>query len=891
MEKILGFLNHKISKLHRKKASLPKLTRLETIKTNEPEEEDVYISINEKNNLTSPDKDYYSNISSKYDEFKEREADKLESTNKILNKFLDKLVPKCDDIFILSQNLAKQISKKAKVNKEIIEEYLKELLKKGKENINKINSNIDRSTSLKLGLNICKIFGTVLSYAYSKMGDFKIKDMKKLIEIRKNIIAQNIDIYKNFRNYCEKHKKDINKEKFSKYCKDNRNKYPCLPELIFLINRFSLVNTVKIELEAFNDLTEVDIQLVELTILNIYFILNSLNTIKLNIISSKFLQSLLIRYNKKFQEECQEIHENMKMHTTVDSFLIYENKWNFINDFKLNEFREGVSSMQTSLMRKTLDLSNNEDSFIYTRTLVEPKRASFFDFVFSKNKNQKITEVTRQEILKKYCPILEIILISIYSLNNSENNFNFELIASDCYIGEFLLAFKKIYDMEWIENEFSQFHIFDLLLYNNIIKRIQKLNIEINTLDPFSFDKLLNFLYYNKTLTSINLSLFSSDVTYYPAFIYKLFGKYFKIKEINNNSDDYLFIDDRNIEQIMLNNMSDLFVYHMSVLFEVIKKKKNLEELGFNFDIPLNIQRNKNYMNSIFKFIINTLILVTRSRIKKFCLLSPSTEIDCRMNPDINYLVNEINFNKNNFLENLSIQMIFFKIENIKNFITTRLKILNIGDLDLTTLKLLANHICSYNFNKNSSLEKLTISLLNTIFDFSLDIKLIFEKLFKIKIKNFVSLSIYTNIILKDKYEYLYLLKIMNNNWISEYLITFNKISQELIKHNKNELKKLEYLIPHNLEEKLLEDKDLINLLKNNDKNTTFVQNINKNVDFNDEAYWSVKYYLNKTIKGFLNNEEITKNIIFGILKYIYCTKNPKVSHSLENKIKEFMKK
>ena len=78
------------------------------------------------------------------------------------------------------------------------------------------------------------------------------------------------------------------------------------------------------------------------------------------------------------------------MHTTVDSFLIYENKWNFINDFKLNEFREGVNSMQTSLMRKTLDLSNTEDSFIYTRTLVEPKRASFFDFVFSKNKNQKI---------------------------------------------------------------------------------------------------------------------------------------------------------------------------------------------------------------------------------------------------------------------------------------------------------------------------------------------------------------------------------------------------------------------------------------------------------------------------------------------------------------------
>ena len=75
----------------------------------------------------------------------------------------------------------------------------------------------------------------------------------------------------------------------------------------------------------------------------------------------------------------------------------------------------------------------------------------------------------------------------------------------------------------------------------------------------------------------------------------------------------------------MLNHLSKNFIYNMQFLFHAIKKKRNLTELGFNFDIPLNIVNKEKYMNTIFKFILNILYHVSNSRIRKFCLLSPYT--------------------------------------------------------------------------------------------------------------------------------------------------------------------------------------------------------------------------------------------------------------------------
>ena len=168
MNKFLDFLNDNFSKINlnfnfKKKASLPKLQRLKTVMDKWAQTEEEYIMIDDKNYLNSPNKVYYSLIDDKYEEFKQKESDKLESTNEIINKFLNKLVPNCEDIFTLSLNLARQISKKTKVSKEIIEKYFNDLLQQGK---GRSNSNIYRFTTLDLKLNICRIFGIVLSYAY-----------------------------------------------------------------------------------------------------------------------------------------------------------------------------------------------------------------------------------------------------------------------------------------------------------------------------------------------------------------------------------------------------------------------------------------------------------------------------------------------------------------------------------------------------------------------------------------------------------------------------------------------------------------------------------------------------------------------------------------------------
>ena len=49
-------------------------------------------------------------------------------------------------------------------------------------------------------------------------------------------------------------------------------------------------------------------------------------------------------------------------------------------------------------------------------------------------------KLTRLDIVKNNANILQLIIISLYSLNNAENNFNVELIMNDCFIGEFLLT-------------------------------------------------------------------------------------------------------------------------------------------------------------------------------------------------------------------------------------------------------------------------------------------------------------------------------------------------------------------------------------------------------------------------------------------------------------------
>ena len=868
MSGIINLFKGKEDKSH----LMTNLQRLETVK-NSSEPDYNYLMIDDKNNFNQIDKEYIYDINDTFDEYRSANKKKFDSTNKIINKFFEKTVSKSDDYFMLSQNIAKQISKKNEINRERIEGLIQPLINK-----EKLSQNIYKKDCLVLGPKLCETIGTILCYAYSKFSSYKIKDMNKLVELRKLIISNKRDILKDFENYCNKN----NTEKFTTFCKNNRTKYELLPELIFLINRFSLVTSVQIQLEKFTDnkLTADDFLYAKLTIINIYWLLNSLNMVKFNFSCHSMEQTLYFRYKTKVSEKYHEIGENLKKNILIDDLSLYNNKWNFIDKFRLQEKREAIYASDYNIItHKSIDLSNQKINFSLSNAWIDIKRNTLVNVTSMPSKKEQ--NKSRLDIAKNNMNLLEIILISLLSLNNIEGYINIEILMSDCFIGEILLIFTKIYEMDFLSKDYNNFHVFDLLLYNNIIKQIEKFNLEINSLDPYTFDKLLNFLYYNSSITSLNLSLFSADIIYQPEFLYKIYEPLKKNIKMSLDESTYLFNDYKDAEEKILSFLSKNFIFYLSVLFEIIKKKKLLDELGFNFDIPSNIVNKKNYMIAIFKFILNILFFVSKSRIKKFCLLSPNTIIDSRKYIYINDIINSINFSSNPLLEDLSVQLQFYQIVNINNFVTTRLKFLNIGDLDIPTLKLLTDNISSYKFNKNSCLEKLEIGLLNVITDLTFELKRIFEKLFKIKIKNFVSLGLYTNLYIRDKFQYLYLLKILDKNWISEYKIIFNNYSQIILNENKNELNKINYLVPHNLEIKLLEDKDLLKIKKNNNN---IMKNINNNIDIYDDSYWCLKYMFDKVHTDNLKNDQRTKEMIYDILKYIYFIKTPKVIHKVINK-------
>ena len=858
---------------------------------NQSSNNDIFLKIDEKNNFKELNKNDIASIKICYDRFKENEETIYSNIDKVMNKLLDKICNSNfnNDIFIISQNISKQIAKNNKIGKDNIDKIINHLTKNAK---NKLN--IYKSKTLLLDSDNCEIIGSILCYSYSRLQQYKVKDINKLIELRNTIIEKNIDVVKDFVKYCNENK-NMSDPKISYYWKSQRNQYICLPELIFLINRYSQVTEVEIDINLFNSLKE-DVSktlIIELTILNITWILNSLKSFKINFINISLQEILNNFYYNKLNAFCSNINENIKKNKIISDTDIYKKKWNFINTFKLELYRclsneESINSLREI---KTMSIHESLDSFSLLNnnrklTINDSKRRtlgpdSLFDYLnknrLNKLKNNKDKENDKENlknIFENYSGLFELIMISFFSLNNYDKPINLELVMNDSYKEEFLCYFENILGVEKDNNIES---IFDILLYKTKLNFINKLNIEINSLDSTTFDSLLNILFNNtQSLTSINISFFSSDVTYFPQFLYKICHKSIDESVLKNNYDSntYLINNVTDIEEKILNNFITLYIYNLSVLFDIFQKMYNLDEVCLNFDIPSNIINKQNYMTCILKFILNVIFYYLNStKIKKLCLLSSNTILDNRRNPNINKIIDSININEYSKLTDLSLHFQFYQISNINNFINTRLEILNIGDLDLDTFKILCDNICAPRFNINSSLEKLSIGLLNSITNFNREMKILLRRLFNIKIRNFISLSLYTNLIINDDVDYDYFIQIINNNWISQYIFLFNNKSDEMMQKLNQNVNSLIFYVPHNLEGKLLETEDVMKL-----QNNPITLEVDNNKDLYDDAYWYLKYLFEFVYVDKLKNDKRIKNMIMGILKYLYFVKIPKIS-------------
>ena len=820
------------------------------------------------------------------------------------NKYKEKYFPdeKDNDNFLLSLHISKNFYKQKNLKKNTIEKNINFYFDK--------RISITYSNSFSLDYDGLKNIGNILSYIFVRLEHIKIKTKKEVFENIKISNQQNVNVLTDFYNYCVNNNLPPNEESKSLYWYKNKKKYLVPAELLFLNNLFNKITTFDFDINFQDELfTEELYRYLVLILMNLDLFLTNLQYIKFNFIHEKFQNLYYNLYHKEILNIIYPYTLKINKNKTKDT--LYTRKWNFDKNFMLEECRN-IELIKKNKMKKKIEdkqygdftiiqersqttfnnfyLKKNDsiiDSFEYediltnsaqlstplfedfqndisNKSLNYMKRRSLNDIKFDREINKTIH--LYYSAIEKNHYSFEILFILFNYISNYEIN-KIDIIMNDSYTSELVYYFKNYFRID-IRKEDDNFHLLDL--FTKALSQIRTLNIEFDSLDLNSFDKILKIILNNTNMKELKISFFTCDINYFPYTllrIHKRFTKKNKIKVENSENNENILLDF--FYPYFKNNL--LFILYLI-------KKKSFNKIGFNFDIPLIVQKKDNYMITMMKFLLNMFIYLNdpNCKLNEVTLLSPKTILDGRLLNNIDLIFKEMDFNINNmYLYELNVQFTIFNIPNIKNIISRNLLTLSIGDLDIPTFESIVNYLNSYSFASFSLMRKLSIKLMKLIDNFSPKLKIILRSLFNIKLKNLKKLCLYTNIIIKNESECTYLLKILNGNWISSYTLIFNKLSQEFFKGYTNN-NQITYLVPHNLEN------ELIGPEKNNNKN------ISTNMD--DTVYWFLKYIFNKRYYYIPRNFKAHKYYIYNILKYLYFEKKIKICYNLQNSEEENQK-
>ena len=916
---------------------------------------EFYINIDSKNYLEKESQKELKIIKERIENFKElksnsnkEEISKQELTKKITKKFLDKLYPQCDaDARKISLLISQEIKPIKKLTKDKVEVYINYFYS--------LRHDIKYSRTLRLTKEVFRNIGYILCYIYQKYIQFSMKGSSGKKECVKKIIEKNIDVLTDYFLYCQNNGLDPIQTKKTKVWKNLRKSYEMPPEFIFLINMFHRINSLDINIDFEGETLEPeDIKLFTITILNINFFLPKLEHANLNFVHNKLQFYLYKRYYIKIFNLLKIGEENIKKNIIKDHSSIYNIKWDFEQNFNLEEYKknklyivkDGIIyddysilccienndlTIETGGKRRIFNslafssIFNSTDNLIKVEKKDKSKQnnknketAKRYDSILDKNydcfevisdeENDKLSNKTSStkvknekdnknkknkknknsnhksqyvQLLEKNAPIFDIMLMTICGITRIESIKKLNLLSNDFYNKDLINYMIKFYELD-VASIDDEYHVLDM--FYNKTKNLDLLNIEINSLDIVSFDKIIGIIYKNKSLNSLKLSFFSSDVSYLSITLLKVY------EQIKTNEDIAQYVINKgknltleNFEKKIVKDISSFFIDNLYLLFEIIKNNNNLEEIGLNFDLPSILIDNINYKIPIFKFILNLIFLIdnnenqNKNKIKTLTLLSPYTIFDNRFENEIDLIFKDITIYKNTkSLKELNVQFKFYNMIYLKNLISPNLIELSIGDLDLISFDKLVNYLSSFDFSNKSVLNKLNIKIMNTITSFNTDIKIILRKLFNIKINTFLELKLFTNIILHNKLNYSYLIKIINNNWIPSYTIILNEESKKIIYNADPFGEEILFLVSPKIE---------YILFKQGKIKGKIIENNNK--EDNNEIFWILKYlFICKYSNDSLSFLEI-KKLIFTILKYLYLTSNVKVTHQIEDEEKD----
>ena len=877
-----------------------------------------YLKIEPSNNFKKITTEEIKSINEKIEKnIKDKFASKKEFINEIIKKFLERNYPKYEtNTSKIIQIISNQIKTKKKLNGERMEVYINFFYNS--------KDNFKSSTTLVLNKRIFRNIGIMLCYIYFKLKDYPI-DSNGIKEYINTIVTKKINVISDYFLYCNNVGCDpmLTKKAYEWRKLVKIYNYQVPPELIFLINTFQNCLKLEINMEFDQDiLTQEDLQLYTMTLLNIEYVFPNLENISINLIHKKLQEFLNKKTINNLSSLILKNEETFKKNVSKDNNSLYSIKWDFDKEFNLAYFnnikanskknKKNISNDEYNIINldeKEIDLlsvknniSSEKNKLSLSQINIPEKKSNklndigFVDLeldemdndtsssttnssseIFRVKTKQNMINETFEEKQKKYFQkidnfkmIIDFIIMTFCTMSWNQSVRKLNLLSNNFYSKGLITYMKYFFDFE----SKKTFHFLDIL-YNKP-NGYDSINIEFNSLDIFIFNKLLDIFYMNMSLTSINISFFSADISYLLSNLFQIYSEqlktyseiknYISIKGSNFNTDEF--------EKKILDDISSRFCENLEILFELIKNKKDLKELGLNFDMPIILSNNNNYKISIFKFILNILMLVDnneskhKSSIKKLTILAPKIIFDSKKEKNIdNFFKNISIYYKTKTLINLNLQFQFYKISYIQNLISTNLFTLNIGDLDIYTFDKLIQYLTCYDFSINSNLSHLSIKLLGMFTNFNIQMKLLLQRLFNISLRNLLELKLFTNLIIDKKANYLFFLKLLQNNSIPSYLITLNKKSKKTIAYfNLFKVNKIYFLVSETIQNLVF--KDTFNLMRQNNF-------------FLNEIYWVIKIYLLRMQKR--NDIFVGKfgmqGIIFTILKYLFFTSNVKLEH------------
>ena len=322
----------------------------------------------------------------------------------------------------------------------------------------------------------------------------------------------------------------------------------------------------------------------------------------------------------------------------------FSNFINFNSSGKLSDSR-GLTPSMDSLNNHSTDLLNESESIFDLEiddfeNIIKKSMLNENNIQLLNNNEIPFPLV---EISEKYNKYFKMVLIYSYYLSRSwrniislslffHNSFSYEIninykIELNSELTHFLIFLNKMEFLQEINISFNALddksfeYILGLLHKNTLLSKVR---ISFFTPDLNYYDNSLFNLCASK---KIDLNQLFSDY----------FEKEKKVNKSNERKFNEFILDEKLLNPFILNlcNLSNLLKLQLI---------KSIEELVFRFDIPLPLINNQKYKIVIIKFIMNILIMLTfqYNKTRTFKILAPNLEINGIKMPFIKTFFNEI---------------------------------------------------------------------------------------------------------------------------------------------------------------------------------------------------------------------------------------------------------